>query len=225
MILSIDSSTSGCSVALFHNGVILGSEISSEERSAAESLTLMIERILKQSGISFSQLEAVAVAKGPGSYTGLRIAVSTAKGLAFGLKIPLISYGTLDAMCFQVAENPARLLCPMIDARRMEVFCAFFDGQSKQAVSDVEAVLVEERSFEEILGSGEVLFFGEGSAKCKDVIKHKMASFYECPVFPTAASALEIVESKFRNKEFEDLVTFEPFYLKEYMFKTKKPLG
>lgn len=220
MIIAIDASTTGCSVALFNERKVLISLASRMERSSAENLTLMIEQVLRFGGVTYSDLQAVAVAKGPGSYTGLRIAVSTAKGLAFGLDIPLISFGTLPALCYrQEFTGGIDLLCPMIDARRMEVFCGFYDAADKTEKVPVAAVLVQGDSFREILDRNRVLFFGEGSAKCREVIQHPNAHFATSVQSPSAESACKIVSDKWERRELEDLVTFEPFYLKEYMFK------
>lgn len=222
MIVAIDASTTGCSVALFKEKKVVVSLQSKIDRTSAENLTLMIKEALKLGGATFEDLKAVAVAKGPGSYTGLRIAVSTAKGLAFGLDLPLISFGTLPALCFQLGYTEGvDLLCPMIDARRMEVFSAFYDAKTKKEVEEVKAVLVDENSFRDILENQKVLFFGEGASKCESVLTHANARFVDKIFYPNAESALEVVSEKFENLDFEDLVTFEPFYLKEYMFKTK----
>ena len=223
-ILSIEASTTGCSVALFEDEKLLSAIESRIDRSSAELLTTLIEQVLMIAKVEKQNLDAVAVAKGPGSYTGLRIAVSTAKGFAFAIDKPLLSYGTLDAMCFQVnAYSEDTLLCPMIDARRMEVFCAFYDGKEKKQKIDVEAVIVDETSFEDILANNKVLFFGEGSEKCKAVLKNPNALFITDQLIPSAAFSGKICFEKYRNGEFEDLTLFEPYYLKEYMFKTKKP--
>ncbi|MCD8539855.1 MAG: tRNA (adenosine(37)-N6)-threonylcarbamoyltransferase complex dimerization subunit type 1 TsaB [Leadbetterella sp.] len=222
MILALDASTTGCSVALFKEGEVVFTMASRIDRSSAENLTLMMEQTLRFGGAAFGDLKAVAVAKGPGSYTGLRIAVSTAKGLAFGLGIPLISFGTLPAMCYrQDFTEGIDLLCPMIDARRMEVFCGFYDAREKTEKVPVEAVLVGPDSFAEILEHHRVLFFGEGSAKCREVLTHPNACFAPSVQVPAAEFACKIVSEKWGRREFEDLVTFEPFYLKEYMFKSK----
>jgi tRNA threonylcarbamoyladenosine biosynthesis protein TsaB len=223
MILSIDASTTGCSVALFDGDVLISSAESRADRSAAEMLTTLIDDVLKDSNVEKKELLAIAVAKGPGSYTGLRIAVSTAKGLAFALDKPLISYGTLELLAHQVQGIDETLICPMIDARRMEVYAAFFDSQSKKQVSDVEAIIVDSKSFEEILENNSVLFIGEGSAKCSEVIQHPNAKFLADTLIPAAAFSGKMCYEKYKNSEFEDLTLFEPYYLKEYMFKTKKP--
>ncbi len=220
MIVAIDASTTGCSVALFNKGRVLASIESEVERSSAENLTLMIEELLRLGGIRFADLQAVAVAKGPGSYTGLRIAVSTAKGLAFGLEIPLISYGTLEGMCRQIPfVEGIDLLCPMIDARRMEVFCGLYHAQTKEVFSDVEALIVDSSTFGGVLSDKRVLFFGEGSHKCQEVIESPNAYFSSLVIRPSVRYACGLVSQKFDTKDFEDLVGFEPFYLKDYMFK------
>jgi tRNA threonylcarbamoyladenosine biosynthesis protein TsaB len=223
-ILSIEASTTGCSVALFDGENLLSSIESRIDRSSAELLTTLVEQVMMIAKIDKHDLDTIAVAKGPGSYTGLRIAVSTAKGLAFSLDKPLLSFGTLDAMCYQVNGYGAdTLLCPMIDARRMEVFCAFYDGEEKTQKIDVEAVIVDEESFKDILSNRKVLFFGEGSAKCKDVLRNINAHFVSELIIPSAAFSGKICFDKYQKGQFEDLTLFEPYYLKEYMFKTKKP--
>jgi tRNA threonylcarbamoyladenosine biosynthesis protein TsaB len=223
MILSIDASTTGCSVALFDNDSLISSAESRIDRSSAEMLTTLIDNVLKTAKVAKIDLNAIAVAKGPGSYTGLRIAVSTAKGLAFALDKPLLSFGTLEVLSHQVFGISEELICPMIDARRMEVYAAFFESKTKQMVSEVEAIIVDSASFANLLDNHKVLFFGEGSAKCKEVIAHSNASFLNEIILPSAAFSGKICFEKYTNGDFEDLTLFEPNYLKEYMFKTKKP--
>jgi tRNA threonylcarbamoyladenosine biosynthesis protein TsaB len=223
MIISIDASTTGCSAALFDGPELVSSSESRIERSSAEMLTTLIENVLFTAKVSKKNLDAVAVARGPGSYTGLRIAVSTAKGLAFALDKPLLSYGTLDVLAQQVYGISQQMICPMIDARRMEVYAAFYDGVTKKRVSDVEAVIVDSDSFADVLETNTVLFIGEGSTKCRGVIEHPNAKFLEEVLLPSAKYSGPICYEKYRNGDFEDLILFEPYYLKEYMFKTKKP--
>lgn len=223
MIISIDASTTGCSVALFNGPILVASAESRIERSSAEMLTTLIDNVLKTSKVNKSELLAVAVAKGPGSYTGLRIAVSTAKGLAFALDKPLISYGTLELLAHQVFGVSEQLICPMIDARRMEVFTAFFENKSKKQISDVSAIIIDSESFADILDKSTVLFFGEGSTKCQEVIRHPNAHYIEESIMPSANYSGKICFEKYTNRDFEDLTLFEPYYLKEYMFATKKP--
>ena len=223
MIISIDASTTGCSVALFDGENLISAAESRIDRSSAEMLTTLIENVLNTSKISKGQITAVAVAKGPGSYTGLRIAVSTAKGLAFALDKPLISYGTLEVLANQVTGNTETLICAMIDARRMEVYSAFFDSKSKKQVSEVEAIIIDTDSFRDILDLNTILFVGEGSTKCKDLIQHPNARFLDNKILPNASFSGKICFEKYSNGDFEDLTLFEPYYLKEYIFKSKKP--
>lgn len=223
MILSIDASTTGCSVALFDGPDLISCAESRIERSSAEMLTTLIDNVLYTCKVNKKDLDAIAVAKGPGSYTGLRIAVSTAKGLAFALDKPLLSYGTLDVLVQQIYGISQQMICPMIDARRMEVYAAFYESSTKKIVSDVEATIVDNESFAEVLEMNTVLFIGEGSTKCKDVIEHPNAKFLEEVLLPSAKYSGRICYEKYCNGDFEDLIFFEPNYLKEYMFKTKKP--
>ncbi len=223
-ILSIDASTNGCSVAVFENESLLASSESRTERSSAEYLTTMIDHVLEIGRVAFAQLDAIAVAKGPGSYTGLRIAVSTAKGLAFALDKPLLSYNTLTGLVSQIADikDDTDLFCPMIDARRMEVYCGFFDKNGRQVI-ETTAEIIEEESFKDILDKNIVTFIGEGSKKCIGVINHPNARFIENTFFPSAKYSGKLCFQKYTSGEFESLEEFEPYYLKEYMFKTKKP--
>jgi tRNA threonylcarbamoyladenosine biosynthesis protein TsaB len=223
-LLAIDASTTGCSVALFEDFDLLCASEIRLERSSAEYMTILIEQVLFNAKTSFSDLSAIAVAKGPGSYTGLRIAVSTAKGLCFALDKPLLSYNTLEGLAQQIfLADDFDLICPMLDARRMEVYSAFFDAKSKKNVVEVSAEIIDSNSYGELLDKNKILFFGEGSIKCKGIIAHPNASFLRSEIWPQANFAGSLIFEKFKNELFEDLVTFEPFYLKEYMFKTKKP--
>lgn len=224
-ILSIDASTVGCSVALFENDRLLSSEVLTEERTASEMLTTLIGSVLKKSNTLFNQIDAVAVAKGPGSYTGLRIAVSTAKGLCLALDKPLISFSALDSMVCQISEIKQFkdfLLCPMLDARRMEVYMAFYKSESKEMIGEIEAKIINNIEDVTELKDNKVLFFGEGSSKCREILNNENAFFLEEEIHPSAVYSGEIISKKYLSKEFEDLVAFEPYYLKEYMFKTKK---
>jgi tRNA threonylcarbamoyladenosine biosynthesis protein TsaB len=223
-ILSIDASSSGCSVALFEDNVLLSSSEIIVERSAAEYFTILIEQVLGNAKTSMSELDAIAVAKGPGSYTGLRIAVSTAKGLCFVLNKPLISYTTLEGMVQQVLlKENFDLLCPMLDARRMEVYSAFYHAKTKENSIEISADIIDENSYFDLLENNRILFFGEGSKKCQSILIHKNAYFLESEIRPQASFSGSIIFNKFKIKLFEDLISFEPFYLKEYLFKTKKP--
>lgn len=227
LILSIDSSTRGCSVALHLNDLLLACYDLNRDRSAAELLTMLIEQILEHNGYSLSSLDAIAVAKGPGSYTGLRVAVSTAKGLCYALDKPLIAVNTLKAMAAQViayyprsssgAAESAWLFCPMIDARRMEVFCAFYD-EALNVIAPTAAVIVDENSFESLLSRHNVVFFGDGAAKCRAVLSgHSNAFFVDSPVHSSAAAVGRFAGLLYREGAFEDTAVFEPFYLKDFV--------
>jgi tRNA threonylcarbamoyladenosine biosynthesis protein TsaB len=169
--------------------------------------------------IQLNQLVAVAITSGPGSYTGLRIGTSVAKGLCYGLNIPLLSVGTLGLLAHQTTlRNPQKtLLCPMIDARRMEVYCAVFDT-SLQVIRPTEAKVIDEASFSELLQDNQVLFFGDGSDKCKEKLTHPNAKFVS-GIYPSAIHMGTITWQKFVKGELEDVVNFEPHYLKEFMIK------
>ena len=219
IILSLETSTDVCSVALHDNGTLLaGSEIH-EPQSHAAQLPALILSVLKTAGLDLSQIQAVAVTNGPGSYTGLRIGTSTAKGLCYALDIPLIALGSLELLAFQAMKynTQADLLCPMIDARRMEVYCLVADKELR-VVQPVSAMIIEEHSFAELLEGNRMLFFGNGAEKCRAVLHHPNAIFLD-KIFPLAASLGTMAEEKYNQSVFEDLVKFKPFYLKEFVAK------
>ena len=168
-----------------------------------------------------NELNAVAISSGPGSYTGLRIGTSTAKGLCYALDVPLIAIDTLSILAAQVnAINSERsLLCPMIDARRMEVYCSVSDADGS-VIQSIEAKIIDEKSFEGLLSERRIIFFGNGAEKCRSTITHNNASFLT-GITPSAGQLGLMAFAKFERREFEDLFQFEPFYLKE--FKAKKP--
>ncbi len=219
LILAIDASTRGCSVALFDSGVLLSASELFADRSSSEMLTTMISQVADQARVALSDLDAIAVARGPGSYTGLRIAVSTAKGLCFGLEKPLLSYNTLKVMAWSVkGQTGELLLCPMLDARRMEVYCAVIEPENFSEVVPTSSVIIAADSFDEVLSGRKVLFFGEGAEKCRPVLgSHPNAVFAEEPIYPSARFAGHFVELSFKEGAFEDVAAFEPFYLKEFM--------
>ncbi|HEU4717649.1 MAG TPA: tRNA (adenosine(37)-N6)-threonylcarbamoyltransferase complex dimerization subunit type 1 TsaB [Bacteroidia bacterium] len=217
MILLIESSAATCSVALSARGEIVSIREIREPNKHAEVLTVFCDEVMKDAGLSFAQLDAVAVSKGPGSYTGLRIGVSAAKGICYATGKPLIAVGTLDAMAQGMkAEAKANdLLCPMIDARRMEVYCALFDADANE-ISPVEPKVIDENSFAEILAGQKILFSGDANTKVKDVLgRFPNAVFTETGMHSAKHLALP-AEKKFAAKDFEDLAYFEPFYLKTF---------
>ena len=219
LILSLETSAKVCSVAVHDSTNLIATSEIHIEQSHASKLAVLIEEVLDEAGIEKVQLNAVAVSSGPGSYTGLRIGTSTAKGLCYALNIPLISVGSLELLAFQMREqNPFQAyLCPMIDARRMEVYCFIMDSASA-IIQPTEAKVIDEDSFKGYLERAEILFFGDGSDKCKDKIRNKNAVFIS-GVYPKASELGLIAFEKLKNKVVEDLVNFEPHYLKEFMVK------
>ena len=221
LILCIETATRSCSVVLAKDGNLLQfKEEVSEQYSHSEQLTLFIESLLKEQGIALSDLDAIAVSKGPGSYTGLRIGVSTAKGLCYALDKPLIGISTLEAMASGMEKQcPNKVYCPMIDARRMEVYTAFF--QAGKQLTDIEAHIVETDSFSKILSKEEVLFFGDGADKCQGLITHANATFIT-DVYPSAKDMIAVAENAFVQQQFENVAYFEPYYLKDFVAGVKK---
>jgi tRNA threonylcarbamoyladenosine biosynthesis protein TsaB len=219
-ILAIETTTKNCSVALFDDAKQLAlKELVSEGYSHAEQLTIFIEEVLSEVKISINNLNAIALSMGPGSYTGLRIGTSTAKGLCYSLGIPLIAISTLKAMALGVSENQEYdFYCPMIDARRMEVFAAIFDDENNQ-VRDIMADVVDANIYKEYLDK-KVLFFGDGALKCADIISNENANFIE--YYPSAKDIRTLAFQKYSNNDFEDVAYFEPFYLKDFVAGKKK---
>ncbi len=223
-ILSIDTSTRGCSVAVHADGMLMAAYDLLTERTSASLLTILMKNAMEQAGLSLAQLDAVAVAKGPGSYTGLRVSVSTAKGLCYALDKPLIGVETLAAMTAQLTpfypENYR--FCPMIDARRMEVFAAVFDHESIK-IQPTRAVILDEQSFQDVLQEGPVVFFGDGAAKSRDLLSsHPNAYFPDCLIEPSARTVGTLAAEAYRTGQFEDLVSFEPYYLKDFVGTTSR---
>ena len=218
LILSIDTSTKVCSVALHSDGKLLAISELYTEKSHSGMLTTLCENVVRYAGFSLNDLDAFAVAKGPGSYTGLRIGVSTAKGFCFALDKPLIAVNTLEAMAYQLKDfyDETHLLCPMIDARRMEVYCQILDNQMN-VISETEAKIINELSFSEILDEKKIVFFGDGAAKCQAEISHKNAVFLNTEIHPSAKTVGLVATKSFEKSLFENVVTFEPFYLKDFV--------
>ncbi len=220
-ILCIETSTKVCSVALSENGRITElKEDLSNNYSHAERINVFIDAVLKPT--KFSDLDAVAVSLGPGSYTGLRIGVSSAKGICIGQNLPLISVNPLEAMARRIEADEKTLKIPMIDARRMEVFCAGFKGKG-EPVFDTRAEIVTADSFSRYKNFSDVLYFGDGAEKCKNVLHEPRYRFAE--VYASALGMAEIADEKFHKKKYENLAYFEPFYLKDFVAgKPKKRL-
>ena len=217
-ILNIETATKNCSVSLARNGeTILCKEIAEEGYSHAEKLHVFIEDIIKESQLTIKDLKAVAVSKGPGSYTGLRIGVSTAKGLCYALGIPLISVDTLAVLAGAVTQNDGWII-PMIDARRMEVYSAVFD-QNRQKIKAVKAEILTEDSYSDVTET--IYIVGDCQEKCQTVLTKSNFVFLSEHKFPSAKAMSALSFAKFEQKDFEDVAYFEPFYLKDFMLNPK----
>ena len=224
-IILIETSTSLCSVALAEGGAITAYRESSAPKAHASLTAVFVQEVLEERGLKLSDCDAVCVSKGPGSYTGLRVGVSTAKGLCFGSGKPLLAVGTLDTLVAQAQEEmpslDPRFIIPMIDARRMEVYSAVFEpAKSEAQITETTPTIVDENSFAEYLEQGSVLFIGDGAGKCADVIKHPNAHFCQCN--PKASAMLQPAMTAYKEKRFEDVAYFEPFYLKEFVATVSK---
>ena len=216
-IILIETSTALCSVALAENGVVTAYRESSAAKAHASLTAVFVQEILSERGLTLACCDAVCVSKGPGSYTGLRVGVSTAKGLCFGSGKPLLAVGTLDTLVAQ-AEGDYRFIIPMIDARRMEVYTAVFENGVQ--ITETSPMIIDETSFAEYLEQGPCLFIGDGAGKCADVIKHPNAQFCQC--WPKASAMLKPAMAAYKEKRFEDVAYFEPFYLKEFVATVSK---
>ena len=222
-IILIETSTALCSAALAEDGTIVSYKESSAPKAHASLTAVFVQEMLSERGLTISDCDAVCVSMGPGSYTGLRVGVSTAKGLCFGSGKPLLAVGTLDTLVAQaVAERltvipgligDLRFIIPMVDARRMEVYTAVFD-QYRQ-ITETSPMIIDENSFAEQLAEGPCLFIGDGAGKCADVIRHPNAHFCQC--WPKASAMLAPALAAYKEKRFEDVAYFEPFYLKEFV--------
>ena len=219
-ILNIETATKNCSVALAKNGqTLLCKEIAEQGYSHAERLHVFIEEILKESKVTFQDLDAIAVSKGPGSFTGLRIGVSAAKGFCFALEIPLISIDTLTILANQLKVESG-IIVPMIDARRMEVYSAVFNSNIEKT-REVEAEILTEESFANY--NETIHFIGDSNDKAKSILTKTSFVFHDEIVFPSAKEMSALSYNKFQNQDFEDVAYFEPYYLKDFMI-TSKPV-
>lgn len=233
LILSIETGTDICSVALANDGELMALRESDEGRDHAKKVAVFVDELLKETGVQPNDLDAIAVGKGPGSYTGLRIGVSFAKGMCYALSIPLIAVGSLEALTEVAREDydagildiedddwaKARL-CPMVDARRMEVYTQVFDNGGR-ALSEVVAEVVEETSFKQWREEGRLVIFGNGAVKCSEPLGDALL----VSVSPSARGIVRLAEEMFNCGKFEDLAYFEPFYLKDFIvIPSKKKL-
>jgi len=222
LILNIETSTRICSVSLARNGELLSLKESRDEKSHSALLTLFIEDVLSSGQYDISELDAVAVSRGPGSYTGLRIGVSVAKGITYGTGCKLLGIDTLLAMTSDVANKliPREysgniLLCPMIDARRMEVYMAIYKPDISP-FKDISAEIIHPGSFSDILSEYQIWFFGNGTGKCSNVINHTNARFLD-GIEPSAKSMIDVSEKAYQENRFENIAYFEPYYLKDFI--------
>lgn len=220
LILHIETATQVCSVALTDSGRLLGLRESNEKNVHSRVITVFIDELMKAGGRAYGDLDAVAVSMGPGSYTGLRIGVSTAKGICYALDKPLISVGTLHAMAAgmeSLSTGTPSLLCPMIDAKRMEVYNALFTVEGLHPFRDTIAEIITENSFGELLKTHRILFAGDGAAKCKPLLQHHPNAVFLDSFQPSAAFMAPLAEEKFRQLQFENTAYFEPYYLKDFI--------
>ena len=222
LILCIETATKVCSVGLALDGEPIAiREIKSEKFSHSENLNLFIESLFQDLNYTMGDLDAVAVSKGPGSYTGLRIGVSTAKGICYALAIPLISVNSLKSLA-NICEADTQFIVPMFDARRMEVYSAIYSLELKEK-EEVRSVVVDHDSYQGVLSEGKVLFVGPGAHKCKDVIVSENAVF-DLKTQVSSKGMMSLSYEKFSNQSFEDVAYFEPYYLKEFIAGNPKKM-
>lgn len=223
-ILYLETSSKNCSVAISDDEKLLClTEEVSENYKQSESLHTFVEWALEGAGISLKEIKAVSLGKGPGSYTGLRIGASSAKGFCYGLKIPLIAVNSLESMIQPFLHGNYDFIIPLVDARRMEVYTAVYDGTTGQEISETEAKILDETSFEE-LKDKKVIFVGDGAKKAKEILQLPNADFNE-EIYPSAQFLIKKTLEKINKKEFEDIAYFEPFYLKDFHGVKKKSSG
>jgi len=223
LILNIETSTTVCSVALARDGKVISSKELDSGYSHAENLTLFIETVLLEAEVIAGQLDAVAISQGPGSYTGLRIGTSVAKGLCYGLEIPLLAVETLQAMSLDSRIPAGYIRCPMIDARRMEVYCAIYN-EDNEIVEPTEAKIIASDAFSDITDSEKIVLFGNGAEKCKTILPPTESLRYIDNVAASALLMATLSENEFYLKHFKDVAYFEPFYLKDFVATTPKKL-
>jgi len=217
-ILNIETATRNCSVTIANEGkTVVCVEVAEEGYSHAEKLHLFFEEALQKAGIMFQDLKAVAVSQGPGSYTGLRIGVSAAKGLCYSLNIPLIAVDTLEALARKITiENG--IIVPMIDARRMEVFSAFFD-KNYSKIRETKAEIIDEMTYSEL--SETMHLVGDGAMKCKEVLHSEKFVYHDEIIFPSSNEMSLVSFEKYKKSDFVDVANFEPFHLKDFVMTTK----
>ena len=220
-------------MSLAQDGLFIAGKETTEKNAHSKILTFFIDEILKENNISPRKLDAVAVSKGPGSYTGLRIGVSAAKGLCYAVDKPLISVNTLQAMANGMKQKFAdnffgrkekMIFCPMIDARRMEVYNALYDCQISE-IRKTKAEIINEDSFSEYLANNKILFFGDGAPKCKPLLSHQQNAKFFDNFVTSSKNMISLAYKKYQESEFEDIAYFEPFYLKDFIAGISKVKG
>jgi tRNA threonylcarbamoyladenosine biosynthesis protein TsaB len=220
IILNLETATTNCSVSIAKNGELLSlKEYDSADYSHAEQLHLFIESVLQDAKVSLQEIQAIAVSKGPGSYTGLRIGVSAAKGLCFSLDLPLIAVPTLESMANQNTDNKLAYIIPVLDARRMEVYSCVYDVNLNE-VRETKAEIIDENSFSEYINKGLTLIVGSGAEKCQEFLRHTNVAFNTSAV-PSAKEMAQLSFKKFKEDKFENVAYFEPFYLKDFILQKK----
>lgn len=228
-LLLLETATQVCSVALADGDQLLALKESESANSHSSLLTTFIDEVVTEGGMKLKDLDAIVVSKGPGSYTGLRIGVSSAKGLCYSLEKPLIAVNTLQSLAVGMrnkvkpeAENI--LFCPMIDARRMEVYTAFFDAENKE-IEATSAKIIDENSFADLLKIHQIYFGGDGAEKCKAVLSQNKNAIFINDFRISAKDMIEIAVAKFEQNQFEDVAYFEPYYLKDFIAGMPKVKG
>ncbi len=225
-ILSIETATPVCSVCLSKGADMVALRETLTPQSHAAILAPFVQEVLQEAGIQAAELDAVVISKGPGSYTGLRIGVSTAKGICYALDKPLVSVSTPRAMAYGAIQAHLGYYryCPMIDARRMEVYLAFYDNEL-HIDGGIEAKIIETGTLDAVLDKGKVLFFGDGAAKCKDILSKHPNAFFDTDFTPSAVHLARIGYERFLSGIREDVAYFEPFYLKDFIAGPPKVKG
>jgi tRNA threonylcarbamoyladenosine biosynthesis protein TsaB len=228
-ILHIETATEVCSVNIASGGKLLAYRETTESRSHAALLFVFIQELLQTANLTVDDLDAVAVSMGPGSYTGLRIGVSTAKGLCYGSNIPLLAIPTLESMCYGMLNNLNHtsnsigndvLLAPMIDARRMEVYTALYNTRL-EIIKNTQALVIDKTTFNKLLDDSTIVFFGNGAGKIKDIVVHQNARFYD-DFMVSSVHMIEPAFLRFKKKDFVDAAYFEPYYLKDFITTTPR---
>lgn len=221
-ILNLETATTNCSVSAFENNQLaLLKENNAQSYSHSEQLHVFVQEVMAELGWSFSQLDAVAISKGPGSYTGLRIGVSAAKGLCFSTDVPLISIPTLQSMATQIPVGENEVVIPVLDARRMEVYSAVYDSNYEE-IRETQAEIIDKNSFSDFLNYNQVWIVGNGAEKCQDMLGHRPSFTFDTHLVPSAKEMGPLALAKFKAEAFEDVAYFEPYYLKDFVLQGKK---